>query len=59
MPSIIKHETKNEPPYEINGHGKPFTGIRPTVIAALTKNCERKIVAIPISVKLEKRSLDW
>ena len=36
IPIIINEDTKNDPPYEINGNGKPFTGINPTVIAELT-----------------------
>jgi hypothetical protein len=35
-PIIIKQDNKNEPPAEINGSGKPFTGIKPTAMAVLT-----------------------
>ena len=42
----------------MNGKGKPFTGIKPTVIAVLMKTWDKKIVAKPIKAKLEKRSFD-
>ena len=57
-PIIIKQDNKNEPPAEINGRGRPFTGIKPTAIAVLTKIWERKIVPIPIKIRLENLSLD-
>ena len=54
----MKEVTKNDPPAEIKGKGKPFTGISPTDIAVFIKTCERKIVAIPINARLENRSFD-
>ena len=57
-PIIIKQDNKNEPPAEINGSGRPFTGIKPTAIAVLTKIWERKMVPIPIKIRLENLSLD-
>ena len=36
MPIIINEETKNDPPADKNGSGRPFTGISPTVIAEFT-----------------------
>jgi len=35
-PNIIKHDKRNEPPADTKGKGSPLTGIKPTVIAALT-----------------------
>ena len=45
---MIKHDNKNEPPADINGIGKPFTGINPIVIAELIKICDNKIEDSPI-----------
>ena len=42
----------------MKGKGRPFTGINPTVIAVLTKTCERMIVPIPIKTRLENLSFD-
>jgi hypothetical protein len=36
-PIIMKELTKNDPPADMKGKGKPFTGIKPTVIAVFTK----------------------
>ena len=58
MPVIRKLVKRNDPPAEIKGNGKPFTGISPTVIAVLIKTCDKNIVAIPIKARLEKRSFD-
>ena len=58
IPVIRKLVKRNEPPADIKGNGKPFTGISPTVIAVLIKTCDKKIVAIPISTRLENRSFD-
>ena len=55
-PTIIKQDNKNEPPADINGKGRPFTGIIPVDIAVLTKTCAMKIVPIPIRTKPAKRS---
>ena len=49
---------KKDPPAEINGNGKPLTGISPTVIAVLTKTWAKNIVAIPIKAKLENLSFE-
>ena len=43
-----------EPPAETNGVGSPFTGIKPIVIAELTKICEYRIDVKPIITKDEK-----
>jgi hypothetical protein len=53
-PIMIKQESKNEPPAEINGIGRPLTGIKPIVIAELINICERSIEANPTITKLEK-----
>ncbi len=55
-PIIMNEDIKNDPPYERKGNGNPFTGMIPTVIAALTNTCANKIDAIPISIMLVKRS---
>jgi hypothetical protein len=55
-PIIIKQDNKNEPPADINGNGKPFTGIIPVDIAVLTKTCAMKIVPIPMRTNPGKRS---
>ena len=55
-PIIIKQDNKNEPPADINGKGRPLTGIIPVDIAVLTKTCAMKIVAIPIRTNPGKRS---
>ena len=44
------------PPYEINGNGKPFTGIIPETIAQLTKIWDKNIDDIPIKIKPENLS---
>lgn len=53
---MIKQEIKNEPPYEINGNGKPFTGIMPETIAQLTKIWDKNIDDMPIKIKPENLS---
>ena len=57
-PNIKKLDRRKDPPADINGNGRPFTGIKPTVIAVFTKTCERKIVAKPIKARLENLSFD-
>jgi hypothetical protein len=34
--TIIKHDNKKDPPADINGKGRPFTGINPVDIAVFT-----------------------
>ena len=50
--------SKNDPPAETKGNGRPLTGISPTVIAVLTKTCDIKTVPHPIIAKLENLSFD-
>ena len=47
-----------EPPAETNGVGSPLTGIKPIVIAELTKICEKRIDVKPTITKDEKQSDD-
>ena len=47
-----------EPPAETNGVGRPLTGIKPMVIAELTKICEKRIDVKPTITKDEKQSDD-
>ena len=46
------------PPAEINGSGKPLTGIRPTVMAEFTKTCAKSIELNPIKIRLENLSFE-
>tara|TARA_B100000575_G_scaffold284114_1_gene277741 strand:- start:56 stop:238 length:183 start_codon:yes stop_codon:yes gene_type:complete len=52
--SIIKHNNINEPPADTNGVGKPFTGIKPIVIAEFIKICEKRIDVKPTTTSDEK-----
>ena len=53
-PNIIKHDKRNDPPADTKGKGSPLTGIKPTVIAALTNRWDKNIDANPIITMLEK-----
>ena len=44
----------NDPPAETKGVGRPFTGIKPIVIAEFINIWENKIEVKPIITKLEK-----
>tara|TARA_A100001037_G_scaffold98749_1_gene90154 strand:+ start:226 stop:378 length:153 start_codon:yes stop_codon:yes gene_type:complete len=50
----MKQRSIKEPPAETKGVGSPFTGIKPIVIAELTKICENRIDVKPIITKDEK-----
>ena len=47
-----------EPPADTNGVGSPLTGIKPMVIAELTKICVKRIDVKPTITKDEKQSDD-
>ena len=51
---MIKQDSKKEPPAEINGIGRPLTGIKPIVMAELINIWERSIEAKPTITKLAK-----
>ena len=46
-PINAKKVTMPEPPYEMNGNGRPVIGMRPTVIAMFWKICQSSIVNTP------------
>lgn len=46
-PNIAKNVTNPEPPYEMNGRGRPVTGMTPSVIATFWKTCHRIMVNTP------------
>ena len=50
----MKQRSMKEPPAETNGVGSPFTGIKPMVIAELTKIWEKRIDVKPTITKDEK-----
>ena len=50
----IKHNSINEPPADRKGVGKPFTGIKPIVMAELIKICEKRIDVKPTITSDEK-----
>lgn len=46
-PISAKNVTMPEPPYEMNGSGKPVMGMMPTVMAMFWKICHSSIVKTP------------
>ena len=50
----MKQRSIKEPPADTNGVGSPLTGIKPIVIAELTKICEKRIDVKPTMTKDEK-----
>ena len=55
-PLIPPPDKRKDPPYEMNGNGRPLTGINPTVIEQLTKMWPRKILVMPIIINEENLS---
>jgi hypothetical protein len=51
---FIRFDSKNVPPYDINGKGTPTTGKRPIVIPTLIKTCKKMLIAIPADASLAK-----
>ncbi len=46
-PINAKNVTRPDPPYEMNGSGKPVMGMRPIVIATFWNTCHSSIVKTP------------